>query len=53
MTTKKFTAVFNASPVYYDGKIFQGWLGVEGSGPTRGGLRDPRRVERLHGPPRT
>jgi outer membrane protein assembly factor BamB len=38
MTTKKFTAAFNASPVYYDGKIFQGWLGVEGSGPTRGGF---------------
>ncbi len=37
MTTKKFTAVFNASAVYYKGKIFQGWLGVEGSGPTRGG----------------
>jgi glucose dehydrogenase len=37
MTTKKFTSAFNASPVYYDGKIFQGWLGVEGSGPTRGG----------------
>lgn len=37
MTTKKFTAVFNAAAVYYDGMIFQGWLGVEGSGPTRGG----------------
>jgi glucose dehydrogenase len=37
MTTKKFTAVFNATPVYFDGMIFQGWLGVEGSGPTRGG----------------
>ena len=37
MTTKKFSAVFNATPVYYDGMIFQGWLGVEGSGPTRGG----------------
>ncbi|HEX2240167.1 MAG TPA: PQQ-binding-like beta-propeller repeat protein [Actinomycetota bacterium] len=37
MTTKKFTAVFNASPVYFDGMIFQGWLGVESSGPTRGG----------------
>ena len=37
MTTKKFTAVFNASPVYFNGMIFQGWLGVEGSGPTRGG----------------
>ncbi len=37
MTTKKFNAVFNASAVYYEGKIFQGWLGVEGSGPTRGG----------------
>ena len=37
MTTKKFSAVFNAAPIYYDGMIFQGWLGVEGSGPTRGG----------------
>ena len=37
MTTKKFTAVFNAAPIYYRGMIFQGWLGVEGSGPTRGG----------------
>ncbi|HWL66112.1 MAG TPA: PQQ-binding-like beta-propeller repeat protein [Actinomycetota bacterium] len=37
MTTKKFTAAFNATAVYYKGKIFQGWLGVEGSGPTRGG----------------
>ena len=36
-TTKKFDMVFNAGPVYYGGKIFQGWLGVEGSGPTRGG----------------
>jgi outer membrane protein assembly factor BamB len=37
MTTKKFTAVFNAAPIYFHGMIFQGWLGVEGSGPTRGG----------------
>ena len=37
MTTKKFDAVFNAAPIYYRGMIFQGWLGVEGSGPTRGG----------------
>ena len=37
VTTKKWDLVFNASPVYYTGKIFQGWLGVEGSGPTRGG----------------
>ena len=37
MTTKKFSGVFNAAPVYFDGMIFQGWLGVEGSGPTRGG----------------
>ena len=37
VTTKKWDLVFNASPVYYGGKIFQGWLGVEGSGPTRGG----------------
>lgn len=37
MTTKKFDAVFNAAPIYFDGMIFQGWLGVEGSGPTRGG----------------
>jgi outer membrane protein assembly factor BamB len=37
MTTKKFTAVFNAAPIVYHGMIFQGWLGVEGSGPTRGG----------------
>ena len=37
MRTKKFTAVFNAAPIYFDGMIFQGWLGVEGSGPTRGG----------------
>ena len=37
MTTKKFSGVFNASPIYFKGMIFQGWLGVEGSGPTRGG----------------
>jgi outer membrane protein assembly factor BamB len=37
MTTKKFDAVFNAAPIYNDGMVFQGWLGVEGSGPTRGG----------------
>ena len=37
VSTKKWDLVFNASPVYYEGKIFQGWLGVEGSGPTRGG----------------
>ncbi|MGH2729706.1 MAG: PQQ-binding-like beta-propeller repeat protein [Actinomycetota bacterium] len=37
MTTKKFTAVFNAPPIVFHGMIFQGWLGVEGSGPTRGG----------------
>ena len=38
MTTKKFSAVFNAAPIYFKGMIFQGWLGVEGSGPTRGGF---------------
>lgn len=37
VTTKKFSAVFNAAPIYFGGKIFQGWLGVEGSGSTRGG----------------
>jgi len=37
MTTKRFSAVFNAAPIYLKGMIFQGWLGVEGSGPTRGG----------------
>jgi outer membrane protein assembly factor BamB len=37
VATKKFSAVFNAAPIYFKGLIFQGWLGVEGSGPTRGG----------------
>jgi outer membrane protein assembly factor BamB len=37
VSTKKFSAVFNAAPIYFRGMIFQGWLGVEGSGPTRGG----------------
>jgi outer membrane protein assembly factor BamB len=37
VTTRKFSAVFNAAPIYSGGMIFQGWLGVEGSGPTRGG----------------
>jgi outer membrane protein assembly factor BamB len=36
-TTKEFSLVFNAAPIYFRGMIFQGWLGVEGSGPTRGG----------------
>lgn len=38
VTTNQFRAVFNAAPVYFNGLIFQGWLGQEGSGPVRGGF---------------